>query len=93
MKFIPADVEHTIIINGGVLEATALHNHLIQRNGTWMYQQFQEIEVGDKMYDIDKNIIEVETIDYNIEDRTIYKITLEDTHTYYANGILTHNLK
>ncbi len=93
LKFIPADVEHTIIINGGVLEATALHNHLIQRNGTWMYQQFQEIEVGDKMYDIDKNIIEVETIDYNIEDRTIYKITLEDTHTYYANGILTHNLK
>jgi len=92
-QFKEATVEHTIIINNGLLEATAMHNHLIERNGEWMYQQFQEIEIGDKMYDSEKNIIEVTNIDYNIEDRVIYKITLEDTHTYFANGILTHNLK
>ena len=92
-KFVPKKVEHTIILNNGLLEATPCHNHLIQRDGEWKYVKFQEIEIGDKMYGINKEIIEVTSIDYNIEDRWIYKITLEDTHTYFANGILTHNLK
>jgi hypothetical protein len=56
--------------------------------------RIEDLAVGDVLYDINGNLIDVTSIEINTEPRTIYKLTLSDTsHTYFANNILTHNLK
>jgi hypothetical protein len=52
------------------------------------------LAVGDVLYDYDGNLIPVTSIEINKEPRMVYKLTLSDTsHTYFANNILTHNIK
>ncbi|MFC0781228.1 DUF5977 domain-containing protein [Flavobacterium sp. HJSW_4] len=85
--------DKTIIVNGGLLEATPTHLQLIQRNGFWRFIPLGDIIVGDNLYTIDKEIIPVTTVTVNLEKRNIYPMTLNPFHTYFANGILTHNYK
>jgi hypothetical protein len=42
--------------------------------------------------DRDKNEVEIHTISWDRID-TVYLITLNGKHTYFANNILTHNYK
>lgn len=83
----------TIIINEGLLEATPSHSQLIQRNGIWKFIPLGDISVGDNLYTIAKEIIPVTSVSINSEERKIYPLTLNPFHTYFANGILTHNFK
>lgn len=83
----------TIIINDGLLEATPFHSQLIQRNGTWKFIPIKDVKVGDHLYGINKEIIPVKSISINLEKRTVYPLSLSPSHTYFANGILTHNIK
>jgi intein/homing endonuclease len=54
----------------------------------------EHLAIGDVLYDTDGNLIPVISIETNREPRTVYKLTLSDTsHTYFANNILTHNIK
>lgn len=85
--------DKTIIINDGLLEATPTHLQLIERNGFWRFIPLGDIIVGDNLYSIDKEIIPVTTVTVNLEKRNIYPMTLNPFHTYFANGILTHNYK
>jgi hypothetical protein len=83
----------TIIINDGLFEATPTHLQLIQRDGFWRFIPLGDILVGDNLYRIDSEIIPVTAVTINLEERTIYPLTLNPFHTYFANGILTHNYK
>ncbi|WP_347049432.1 hypothetical protein [Flavobacterium olei] len=83
----------TIIINNGLLEATPLHSQLIQRDEVWKFIPIGEVIVGDNLYGIDKKIIPVTSIAINREKRSIYPMSLSPSHIYFANGILTHNIK
>jgi len=83
----------TIIINNGLLEATPLHSQLIQRDGIWKFIPIGEVIVGDNLYGIDKKIIPITSVAINREKRNIYPMSLSPSHTYFANGILTHNIK
>ncbi|AOC93728.1 hypothetical protein BB050_00574 [Flavobacterium anhuiense] len=85
--------DKTIIVNNGLLEATPTHLQLIQRNGYWRFIPLGDIAVGDNLYTIDREIITVTTVTANLEKRNIYPMTLNPFHTYFANGILTHNYK
>jgi len=85
--------DKTIIINDGLLEATPTHLQLIQRNGYWKFIPLGDIAVGDNLYTIDNEIIPVTNVTVNLEKRNIYPMTLNPFHTYFANGILTHNYK
>ncbi|MCP2027481.1 hypothetical protein L1276_002638 [Flavobacterium sp. HSC-32F16] len=85
--------DKTIIVNDRLLEATPTHLQLIQRNGFWKFIPLGDIIVGDNLYSIDKEIIPVTTVTVNLEKRNIYPMTLNPFHTYFANGILTHNYK
>ena len=85
--------DKTIIVNDGLLEATPTHLQLIQRNGYWRFIPLGEILVGDNLYTIDEEIIPVTSVVVNLEKRNIYPMTLNPFHTYFANGILTHNYK
>lgn len=83
----------TMVINDGLFEATPTHLQLIQRDGFWRFIPLEDIKVGDNLYTIDNEIIPVTSVIINLEERKIYPLTLNPFHTYFANGILTHNYK
>ncbi|WP_433815844.1 DUF5977 domain-containing protein [Flavobacterium johnsoniae] len=85
--------DKTIVINNGLLEATPSHSQLIQRDGIWKFIPLGDVIVGDNLYSIDKEIIPITSVFINSEKRKIYPLTLSPSHTYFANGILTHNIK
>jgi hypothetical protein len=92
-KIEPKVANETIIVNDGLLEATPSHSQLIQRDGVWRFIRLGDILVGDKLCNIDREIVEVTSVTINTEPRNIYPLTLSPSHTYFANGILTHNIK
>jgi len=92
--FYPEEVHHTIIVNDGLLETTPNHIQLARVNGIWRMIKMMHLAIGDVLYDTNGNLIPVTSIETNREPRTVYKLTLSDkSHTYFANNILTHNIK
>lgn len=85
------EADNTIIINNGLLEATPSHNQLFKRDGMWRFNHIGTVQVGDYLYDINGNEVEVTSVEINNEIRKIYPLTTSTTHTYFANNILTHN--
>jgi hypothetical protein len=83
----------TIIINGGLLEATPSHSQLIQRDGIWKFIPLGDVVVGDNLYGINQEIIVITSVFVSLEKRNIYPMSLSPSHTFFANGILTHNIK
>ena len=93
-KFYPEEVYHTIIVNDGLLEATRNHIQLARVNNIWRMINMEHLAVGDYLYNYEGDLIEVKSIEINKEPRMVYKLTLSDkSHTYFANNILTHNIK
>jgi hypothetical protein len=92
-KIEPKIVYETIIINGGLLEATPSHSQLIQRDGVWKFIPLGDVIVGDNLYGINKDIITITSVFVSLKKRTVYPMALSPSHTYFANGILTHNIK
>lgn len=93
-KFYPEDVTKTIIVNNGLLEATENHTQLAKVNDSWRMISMEELTVGNILYASNGDLIPVTSIEINTEPRTVYKLTLsEESHTYFANNILTHNIK
>ena len=86
-------INETIVINNGLLEATPQHTQLIQRDGIWTFVQIQDIKIGDNLIDRDENIIPVIDTYRNYQEQLVYPLTLQEPHTFYANNILTHNVK
>jgi hypothetical protein len=83
---------NTIIINKGLLEATQSHIQLINRDDVWQFSEMSDVKEGDKLYNIERELIEVIDIEVNTDKRVAYKLTLEaPNHMYFANKILTHN--
>jgi len=80
------------VINGGVLECSEDHKHLIKRGDTWMIRLTVQLHPGDVYLDREKNEIMIQSITWDRKE-TVYLLTLDGKHTYYANGILTHNYK
>lgn len=79
-------------VNGGLLECSEDHKHMVRRGEGWLIRTTLQLQPGDIMIDRDMNEILINNISW---DRTedVYLITLNGKHTYYANGILTHNKK
>ena len=79
-------------INNGLLEASEDHKHLVRRNDLWMIRTTLQLKPADVYMDRDKNEIKIHTIVWDRKD-TVYLISLNGKHTYFANNILTHNNK
>jgi hypothetical protein len=93
-KFHPEDVTKTIIVNNGLLEATENHTQLAKVDNSWRMISMEKLVVGNILYASNGDLIPVTSIEINTEPRTVYKLTLsEESHTYFANNILTHNIK
>lgn len=84
----------TYSINKGLLQATGQHTQLIKSNNIWVFKRLGSIIPGDYLLDSNDKEVLVETIERVDEPRYINKLTLEDPyHTFYANKIVTHNIK
>ena len=90
-KIIISDAE-VYSINNGLLECSEDHKHLVKRDDSWKIQNTLQLQLGDIMLDRDKNPILIDSIMLDRQE-DVYLITLDGKHTYYANGILTHNIK
>ena len=80
--------------NNGLIETSESHAHFIKRGNDWSFKQARNIQVGDFLVDKDGNSIEITSIDVSQgEDRKIvYSMVVENTDTYIANGLITHNI-
>jgi hypothetical protein len=88
-----ADTSHGVFVINGTLKTTGRHRHLIKRDGVWSFIEAHQVVVGDIMLDIDNNEVEVISKTTDKADYTIYKLDVEDLDVFYANNILTHNVK
>ncbi len=87
------DTSHGVWIINNLLKTTGRHRHLIKRDGVWSFIEAYQVVVGDIMLDINNNEVEVTSKTTDSSDYTIYKLDVENLDVFYANDILTHNLK
>jgi hypothetical protein len=84
--------DKTILINN-LLRTTEYHRHLVKHPTGWRFIQAKDVLVGQFLLDINNNEIEVTSVDVIEETVTIYQMDVEDIDLFYAEGILTHNIK
>jgi len=79
--------------NNGLIETSESHAHFIKRGNDWSFKQARHIQVGDFLVDKDGNSIEITSIDVSQGDerKIVYSMDVENTDTYIANGLITHN--
>lgn len=83
----------TIVINNGLIEASAFHSQIVKRNGFWNVVKMSSLMEGDYLYTNTGELIRIDSIFINLFPTQVVKLTLDSPHTFYANDILTHNFK
>lgn len=84
----------TLTFNEGLLKGSTRHVQLVKRAEEWRFLRFGEIKIGDIFINENQEEIEIQTIDMKITPTEVYKVVLEEpSHTFYANNIITHNIK
>jgi hypothetical protein len=79
------------IINGK-LKITFEHPLLINRNGNYLFSRANDIVVGDLILDAINGWTSVDTKEQINTIVNVVNINVESQDTYYAEGILVHNL-
>ena len=79
--------------NNGLIETSDSHAHFIKRGNDWFFEQSKNIQVGDFLVDKDGSSIEITSIDVlqGEDTKIVYAMDVENTDTYIANGLITHN--
>jgi len=80
-------------VNNGLFKMTAAHLHIIKRNNVWTIVTAENLQVGDVFEDKDGNEVPVTSIAAESYNGLVYRLNVETDDVYYANGILTHNIK
>ena len=80
-------------INSGLFKCTENHLHVIKRDQVWTIRQTHDLVVGDIFEDINGNEVAITSIVKEAYDGMVYQLNVETDDVYYANGILTHNIK
>lgn len=95
-KLIPAQVleTHAVEEEGYLVINQSLRvtpNHSVFINGKWSEIGFAQI--GDVLVTQDGTEVLVSSIEWILGKHTVYNLEVENTHTYFANGIWVHNQK
>lgn len=94
IKIEPIQKEMVIQLNNGLLSASKEHSQLIKRGDIYIFTPLENVLLEDYLVDVDGNEVLITEIEEVFGGVTVYKLTLEGpTHTFYANGIITHNVK
>ncbi len=79
-----------ININNGLLQSTKSHIHIINKDNTFIEKQACFLNVGDNLIDQYGNSIIITSLNIIEEPTNVVNLSTE-SHTYIANGVLTHN--
>ena len=83
-----------VTFNKGLLKGSTRHVQLVKRAGEWRFLRFGEVKVGDIFINENQEEIEIQTVGIEITPTEVYRVVLEvPSHTFYANNVLTHNIK
>jgi hypothetical protein len=88
----PVQVSEIVVIND-LLKTTPDHRHLVKHDGVWSFVIASNVIVGDIMIDINNNEVEVTSVETQEVEKTVYKMDVETLDVFYAENILTHNIK
>ena len=80
-------------INGGLIECTISHKHIINKDGIWSIKTTENLNIGDIFLNSNDEEVNITSIEKNETTEEVYNIRVSGKHTYYVNGILTHNAK
>ena len=86
-------VANLLIVINDSIRSTETHRHLVKVDGTWSFIEAREVKVGDIIFDISGQEIPVETVSFDVGEFTVYDLDVETLDVFYANGMLTHNIK
>jgi hypothetical protein len=92
MSITPVQISEIVVIND-LLKTTPDHRHLVKHDGVWSFVIASNVVVGDIMIDINNNEVEVTSVDTQEVEKTVYKMDVETLDVFYAENILTHNIK
>jgi hypothetical protein len=88
----PIQVREIIVINN-LLKTTPNHKHLVKHEGVWSFASAYMVVVGDIMLDINNNEFEITSVELQEVETVVYKMDVETLDVFYAENVLTHNLK
>lgn len=99
VSIVPISCTKTYIFNEGLIESTPEHAHFIKREDDWFFEQSRNVQIGDFLVDKQGNSVEITSIqfyEHTEEDsgkprKVVYDMNVENTDTYIANGLITHN--
>lgn len=74
-----------------ILKITGEHFIFIKRKNQYFWTNVDNLKLNDFMYHQSNKFIEIETIDFINEKRTMYSIETTNMFNYFANGFLVHN--
>lgn len=86
-------VDSVLSFNGGRLTSSKDHLHIIKRSGNWMVIKASTIIVGDIFINESAQEVVISSIQELTGTFNVYKLDVETSDTYFANGIITHNSK
>jgi len=87
------EAEQIVNINNGELVSSVNHIHIVKSGEGWSTMKADLLMVGDIMMDVTGEEFEIASLEIKEEAQTVYQISLDKQHLYFANEILTHNIK
>lgn len=88
------EIEKVVDINNGELVSSLHHIHIVKNGDAgWNTMKADLLMIGDIMIDVNGEEFEITSLEIKDEPQTVYQISLDKRHLYFANEILTHNLK
>jgi hypothetical protein len=86
-----AQFSYYFLINN-LLKITFEHPVLVQRAGSFQFLRAKDLLVGDKFYRTDETWVDIDSIERIDENVNVVNINVESQDTYFADGVLVHNL-
>ena len=75
-----------------LLKITFEHPVMVERSGEFLFLRAKDLLVGDKLYRQDDTWVTIDSIERIDENVNVVNINVESQDTYFADGILVHNL-
>ena len=78
--------------NGKEMKVTWEHPLLVKQDNKWKFRQVRDIKANDKLKAEDGSEVNIDAIDSVWAPIVTFNLDVEETDTYYADGILAHNV-
>ncbi len=94
--FIHQDFEiYNLYSDNKIIRVTPYHRFYVLRNNNYEWVAVKDLKLTDKLFDSNKELININKIEFMKENNTVYNFEVANNHTYFVseNNILVHNAK